>query len=251
VAKYGITPKGNDFTTDPHCVALWKFEVNGVRLDSIGSNDLENHGVTVQTGDFKEGAGCADFRAIQSDWMIIDNADLSGNFPTKSGDTNVQMSICFWMKPRSFPFRATMISKYLIATDDRSWRLFLGTSGLNGNLELALGTSGGDDYDRYEFDAPEQQFPRNRWYHVAFTYREGDKSIHIRIWDDTAGVVLYDYTGTAASRMSVTDAPVVLGNIPLQSEYYDGLLDEVVIFKDILTTQQIDQIRQNNYRHNP
>jgi len=249
VATYGIPGKGNDFTTDPHCVALWKFENNTLVVDSIGSNDLENNGVTVQTGDFKEGAGCADFKVGQSDWMSIDDADLSAKFPTKSGGGSVQMSLCFWMKPRGFPFGSTMISKYLMLTDDRSWRVFMRATGSNGYLKLALGKAGGDNFDEYKFDAPEQQFPRDRWYHVAFTYKEADRSFHVRVWDDTAGIVLYDHVGIAASRMAVTDAPLILGGIPLRSEYYDGLLDEVVVFDDILTTQQIDQIRQGSYSH--
>ena len=142
-----------------------------------------------------------------------------------------------------------MIAKYLIITDDRSWRLFLDNVGADGYLEIALGKAGGGNFDEYKFNAPEQQFPKDRWYHVAFTYKEADQSFHVRIWDDTAGVVLFDHVGTTASRMAVTDAPLILGGLPLRSEHYDGLLDEVVVFNDILTTEQIDQIRQGNYKH--
>ncbi len=251
VATYGIPGKGNDFTTDPHCVALWKFENNALVFDSIGSNDLENNGASVETGDFKEGAGCADFKVGQSDWMSIDDADLSAKFPTKNGGGSVKMSLCFWMKPRSFPFGTTMISKYLMLTDDRSWRVFMRAAGSDGYLKIAFGKAGGDNFDEYKFDAPEQQFPRDRWYHVAFTYKEADRSFHVRMWDDTAGIVLIDHVGVTESRMAVTDAPLILGGIPLRSEFYDGLLDEVVVFDDILTTAQIDQIRQGNYKHTP
>jgi hypothetical protein len=246
VATYG-TPTGNNFASDPDCVALWRFEtVATLRADSIGSNTLENHGVTVEATDPREGAGCANFRISDSDWMIIDDADLSPNFPAKSGDATPDMSICFWMKPRTFPFGSTMICKYLVATDDRSWRLLL-DGAVNGNLKVALGTSDGDNFKEYNFNAPEQQLVKNRWYHVAFTYKDADRSYHVRVWDGTTAVLVYDATGIATSHMAVTDAPVVLGSAPLLSEYYDGLLDEVVVFSDVLTTAEIDQIRQGIY----
>ena len=57
----------------------------------------------------------------------------------------------------------------------------------------------------------------------------------MRIWDDTAGKLVYDYVGKATAAMAITNAPVVLGGLPLMSEYYDGLLDEVAVFNDVLT----------------
>ncbi len=250
VATYG-TPTGNNFASDPDCVALWKFDnVATLTMDSIGTNTLENHGVTVETADRREGIGCANFRVSEADWMIIDDADLSSNFPTKSGDPSPDLSICFWMKPRTFPFGSTMICKYLVATDDRSWRLLLGGA-VTGKLKVALGIGSGSNFKEYDFDAPEQQLVKDRWYHVAFTYKDADRSYHVRVWDGTTAVLVYDATGIATSHMAITDAPLVLGSAPLLSEYYDGLLDEVVVFSDVLTTAEIDQIRQGIYVKTP
>jgi hypothetical protein len=151
------------------------------------------------------------------------------------------------MKPRSLPYGATMISKYLPTTDDRSWRLFLGGGVNTGYLRLALGTGTGSDAKVYDLNAKEQQFPKSQWYHVAFTYRSADRGYHIRVWDDAAGVLVYDHAGKATAAMPLTNAPLVLGGIPLLSEYYDGLLDEVVVFKDVLTDDEIDRIRQGRY----
>lgn len=250
VATYG-TPTGNNFASDPDCVALWRFEsIATLTADSIGTNTLENNGVTVETADRREGAGCANFRVSESDWMIIDDADLAPNFPTKSGDVTPDISICFWMKPRAFPFGSTMICKYLVATDDRSWRLVLG-SAVTGNLKVALGIGSGNNFKEYNFNAPDQQLVKDRWYHVAFTYQDADRSYHVRVWDGTTAVLVYDATGITTSHMAVTDAPLVLGSAPLLSEYYDGLLDEVVVFSDVLTTAEIDQIRQGIYVKTP
>ena len=138
-------------------------------------------------------------------------------------------------------------SWYLIATDDRSWRILVSNTVSGGVLKVGLGRSGGSNFNTYVFDAPHQELSSNRWYHVAFTYRDSDRSYHVRVWDGTAGVLRFDATGTAAYPISVGDAPVILGDLPLESRHYDGLLDEMVVFKDVLTTAEIDQIRQGTY----
>jgi hypothetical protein len=246
-AGFGVRPRGNNFASDPDCVALWQFEDKAFVDDGVGTNDFTNHGAAPNATDFKEGAGSADFRVAQGDWMGIDDEDLSANFPTKAGGKGANMSLCFWMKPRSFPYGGTPISKYLISTDDRSWRVFLGGAIDTGYLRLALGNGSGSNFKGYDLNAAGQQFPKNHWYHVAFTYRDSDKGLHVRIWDDTAGKLLYDYVDKASAPMAITNAPLTLGGLPLMSEFYDGLLDEVVVFKDILTNDEIDQIRQGQY----
>jgi|GEM_PF-382658 len=244
---HGVQPKSNNFASDPNCVALWQFEDKAFAEDSVGSNRLVNHGASLVTTDAREGAGCADFRAAQSDWMSINDRDLSADFPTRSGGENADMSVCFWMKPRSFPARNTLISKSILGTNDQSWRLFLGGGADSGYLRLALGIGSGNNHKGYDLNASGQQFPRNQWYHVAFTYRDRDREFRVRIWDDVTGKLLYDYVGTAISRMAITDAPLVLGGLPLMDEFYDGLLDEVAVFNDVLTPAEIDLIRQGRY----
>ncbi len=245
-ATYSARAKNNDFASDPDCVALWQFEDKALVDDAIGSNTFENHGVGVETTDVKEGTGCANFRAVEDDWMTIVDNRLSADFPTRSGSKTADISVCFWMKPRSFPYGGTLISKYLSTTNSRSWRLYLGGLGNDGYLRLALGLGAGNNSKGYDLNASEQQFPKGRWYHVAFTYKDADKSFRIRVWDDAADALVYDYVGKAAG-MAITDAPLILGGQPLLSEFYDGLLDEVVVFKDILTTEEIDQIREGRY----
>ncbi len=248
VASYGALGTGNNFAADPNCVALWRFESGELEVDSIGLNRLINNGVQVDTSDYQEGEGAGQFRSAQSDWMSIDDDDLTADFPTRSGDTNVEMSICFWMKVRSFSYENTLISKYLIATDARSWRLYVGNHGIStGVLNVGLGTQGGGAFDTYSFEEPDQRLTVNRWYHVAFTYRDSDRRYHVRVWDAAAGALVFDVTAAASWPLAVTNAPVILGTLPLESRYFDGWMDEVVVFKDVLTTAEIDRIRQGAY----
>jgi len=245
-ASYGVQARVNDFTSDPHCVALWRFESQTLTKDSIGSNRLENHGVSAQTADVREGAGCADFRVGQKDWVGIDDADLSTDFPTKSGDKDVEMSLCFWTKPRSFTAEGTVISKYQTMSQSRSWQLSL-AGPTDGHLKLDLGIGSGNSSKQYDLNAAGQKLARNRWYHVAFTYRDKDRQFHVRVWDAASDKLVYDYTDKATSALAVTRAPLVLGAVGSLAEFYDGLLDEMVVFNDVLTTDEIDLIRQGRY----
>jgi hypothetical protein len=151
------------------------------------------------------------------------------------------------MKPRSFPFNATVISKYQIATDTRSWRLYLG-SVPNTYLKLGLGRRTGDEFTDYTFNQPTELIVANHWYHVAFSYRASDRYYHVRVWDATDNVQRIDREGIATAPMAVTNAPIVLGNTSAESSYYDGLLDEVAVFNQILTSTQIDKVRRGECR---
>jgi hypothetical protein len=242
----------NPFTIDevpcpPRPVALWRFEPTTFTDDSIGRNNLTNDGATLEATDRKEGSGCANLKASERDSLSIYDDYLAAGFPTRKGDPNVVISICFWMKPRSFPYNATMISKYQIATDARSWRLFL-SSAPSTNLKLAVGKGTGDEYTEYSFNQTNERLVANHWYHVAFTYRNSDRHYHVRVWDDTDRVVRVDREGTTPAAMAVTNAPIILGDTPLESSYFDGLLDEVAVFNTMLTSSQIDKIRRGECR---
>ena len=247
LASHGIVGVGNNFQADPNCVALWTFEEETLVKDVKGTNHLENNGVTAKIDDFKEGAACADFEAMQHDWMSIDDDDLSLDFPTRSGTTQpgYKISICYWMKLESYSFAGTMISKYLITTDDRSWRFWINTG--KNELSVSLGKKLGDDFDSYLMDAPEKNLALNTWYHVAFTYDDATRNYRVRIWDDATQTIYHDVEGVTFWNVSVTDAPLVFGDMLLQSTYFDGQLDEVAVFKDVLTELEIDQIRQGAY----
>ncbi len=232
----------------PKPVALWRFEgTTTFTDDSVGKNHLTNDGATLETTDRKEGAGCANIKAGERDSLSIYDDYLSTNFPTRKNDPNVVMTLCFWMKPRSFPFNATVISKYQIATDARSWRLYFGSLPAY-HLKLGLGRGSGDEFTDYPFNQTTELLVANHWYHVAFTYRGSNRYYHVRVWDGTDNVLRIDREGTATAPMALTNAPIILGNTPLESSYFDGLLDEVAVFNQVLTSGQIDKVRRGECR---
>ena len=50
-----------------------------------------------------------------------------------------------------------------------------------------------------------------------------------------------------SAKIPVLDGPLALGTIIWNTSRFDGLLDEVVVFKDVLTATEVNQIRQGTY----
>jgi hypothetical protein len=88
-----------------------------------------------------------------------------------------------------------------------------------------------------------------RWYHLAVTFDNTNRAYHIRAWDDQAAALLGDATGTTDDYVTINTLPVRLGANASASRTFNGRLDEVVVFNDLLTSTQVDQIRQGTYGH--
>ena len=105
-------------------------------------------------------------------------------------------------------------------------------------------------YDVSSFEDNGVSFPGDVgvWYHVGITFKQSDGSYTIRVWDDTNNQ-LYTGSGNFANyaTMNVSDAILGIGSRSDGSGYFDGLIDEMVVFKRILTTSEIDDIRNGVY----
>jgi hypothetical protein len=243
-ATYGVTAVGNNFAVDPNCVALWRFEVGKLTLDSIKTNKLKDvNSVDVNTVDYKEGAAAASFDRDHGEYFSIIDANLSSGFPFKNGTSNNKVSICFWLKfdvmvPWSYIFAKNVNNKY-----------GFGISKTNlDKLQMFIGYNSGNLPEQLIHDSTLQ---RGRWYHVGVTFNNVSKAYRIRIWDATANAIVgTDLTGTAAHNVVIDAGEVRIGHSAGRITYLynlDGMLDEFVVFNDILTTAEIDKIRQGTY----
>jgi hypothetical protein len=243
-------PTGNNFASDPDCVALWRFESGKLTVDSIGTNTLTNQGVTVNTTDKKEAASSADFETDEADYFSIADTSLSGKFPFKAGDTTKSITVCAWVKLESLPKYYdlyTICSKWDEKEDRRSLRLYVTNLPAGARFTMSVGYLAGHAADSYELSTLDVQ--PGRWYHVAMTYRDSDASYRLRVWDDTAATVV-ETAGNGANRTDTTDAPWQIGRLGGwlgPAAYFDGLMDEMVVFKSDLKATEIDQIRQGIY----
>lgn len=234
----------NDFSGDPNCVALWKFDNNA--NDAKGGNDLTPvNSPAYDSGDKKEGTHSADLEHGSTQYFSIADAALDAGFPGKSGASEQSFSICCWVKPETIPVGVwySLVGKSNVASSEISYAIVLQN---DGKINFFIGYNGGASYTMLVFDTA---LSAGIWYHIAIVYDSSDNSMKIRIWDDNAGALLdSNKEGTAGGDFSPDSAPLEIGRWDEKdARTFDGKIDEVVICKDVLTDVEIDQIRAGSY----
>lgn len=228
----------NDFSGDPHCVALWKFDNDAT--DSKGGNDLTPvDSPTYDSSVKKEGTHSADLPS--GPYFTIADADLDANFPGKNGTSEQSFSICCWYRKNSN--KAGLFVSKLGVSGKWSYRIWQSSSSV---IRFQIGYNNGESVTSLYFGTVTVA---DIWYHIAAVYNASDNSMKIRVWDDNAGALLdSNATETAGGDMTPADAPILIGGDG--GDYnIDGYLDEVVIFKDVLTDDEIDDIRAGTYTY--
>ncbi|KKN36231.1 hypothetical protein LCGC14_0775610 [marine sediment metagenome] len=237
----------NDFSEDADCMALWRFEPSALTVDSKGANTLTNiNAVAENAVDVWEGAGSADFEQTSTQYFSIPDADLDADFPLKSGDVNKKISVCGAFQLESFNTAWRGLFSKLDTNGLRS--LSIGIQQTSGQFVVVLGYNNGNSGETlYQAGS----LVTGRFYHFGFTFQDSDKSWKLVVWDDTAGSKVINTSGTATNNISVGTAAVGIGvryfatGTPVET--FDGEIDEIVVFKDILTTGEIDLIRQGGF----
>ena len=240
----------NDFSGDANCVALWKVDNGALTTDSKGGNTLtDNNTIGTDTVDFKEGDASAEF-ANANECFSITDANLDAGFPFKDGDTNKKVSVCFWLKFDTLPSVLGQSdfpwSKYDAGASKRSFAIRIQEA--TDVLSLILGYNGGASFESStDFGTT---FSNSIWYHVGVTWQDSDKAYVMRIWDDNASDFLdSDITDNFTNNINIEDALMLINNISsvADSNYGDCRMDEVVVFKDVLSAGEIDQIRNGTF----
>ncbi len=243
-------PMGNNFASDPDCVALWRFEPDALTIDSIGTNDLMNQSVTAETTNYKEGSASAHFRRAanydERNFLTIMDADLAPQFPGKSGTTNKRFSLCFWVKLDAIPDSTNEWPLVTKANWGAGTTCYAVTCIGGGKIALYVGTGSGTIGGK--MDSSEALVP-GQWYHVAATFDNATHTGTLTVWDDAAGALLGPVaTNNGFPAMNVNADAFMIGG--LEGMWYKtlpGLMDEVVVFKDILTADNLANIRAGTY----
>lgn len=231
----------NDFSGDANCKAVFNVDDGALTVDSKGTNTLTNSGMTADTGTFKQGDASALSDNINDQLFILDG-DLDAGFPLKNGDSNKKISVCFWFRSTGFPgsgFRY-ILGKFEIGT--RSFAMLTSTA----EPQLFIGFNNGDSQEAVPFGT---SMVANRWYHFGVTFQDSDKSFKMRIWDDNASALLggAEVTGNTTNNINVENAQWHIGSATSINNSAGMQIDEIVVFNDILTSGEIDQIRAGTY----
>jgi hypothetical protein len=230
-----------NFAGDANCVARYRFQADALTADSKGTNEpllspTEDQTPTANPFDYREFSASAHFDRSLSQFFSLADAYLDAGFPGKSGTTNKTLSITCWIKLESLNASCTFVNKaggysscFWLRVNDATLQWLIGDG--------AMG------WETYSFGTVLQT---DRWYHVGVTYRDDTKAWRIRVWDDTAQALLAaDATGTGTYNIGTpANTPFYIGSAAgFASHCFDGWIDEVVIFNDILTPTEIDTIR--------
>jgi hypothetical protein len=248
VATYGTTKTGNNFTADPNCAALWRFESDALTADSIGGNTLVPQlAPDANSVDFKEGAASGDIK--KGDFLIGDGV-LDAGFPLKNDDKNRNISVAFWVNPsygEAITTGRIIYGKGGVYGQQSFAVGFYESAGPGtGRIALNIGVLGGTTHETF-FNST-KVIQRNQWYHLAVTYEHlgTQGNVRIRIYDPSDDTV-EDTLASTVNSIHVADGNVAIGSYRYAAQDFAGLVDEMVVFNDVLTAAEIDKIRQGTY----
>ncbi len=249
VASYGTNKVGNNFASDPACVALWRFESNELHKDSIGNNTLtmadDIHARTPVFADTEqviEGDASGYFSAASR--LEIADANLDTAFPLKNGGPSTDFSICLWFRLDSDQDGLnTLVFKGTDNRDRRSLWLYTDAVASTTKLRLQFGYNNGLSNQRVDLE----DIQSKRWYHLAVTYDLSTGITDYYLYDEETDLAEYG-SHVITNAVAVFESPLSLGAQRGKFDYrLKGNMDEIVVFKDVLTSAEVNQIRQGSY----
>ncbi len=201
---------------DPDLVGLW--HMDGDWGDSSGNN---NNGAPINgpafSTDMRVGTQSASLNGSSSFIQVADNASL---------DLASTMTLEAWIKPNDIGNYRQIISKFGSA-GNYAYQFGLAPSG---NLRVDI-SGNGTAYDNLiTTTAP---ILVNAWNHVAATFNAGILNLYV---NGTQAVQTKTSTITA---LKVSTIPFNIGRDPSGVQYFNGLIDEVAIYKRVLTAEEI------------
>jgi len=238
----------NSFSGDARWLVLYSFESGAIGQDDIGSYDLTNNGAVVDTGDYQEGAGSAEFVNSESDYLVIADASLPTTFPFQSGGS--EKCVCFgvWFKTTTVSAGDYGIFGKYSLNSKRSFLISRNGAYLRFNKSYNNG-AGGTSINLYTLQT-------GRWYHLGGWYDAANYMGYLRLWDDTAGAVVAEdhlmFSGGTTDPGTVNLAgPLSVGCFydatDTPTGFWDGNIDELVIGAGKVSPHEIDLIRQGNF----
>ena len=218
--------------------AHWRLkENNGPRFDSSpNENHLSDNNSVLSSGDHKEGMASADLEADSTQYLsITDNASLS-----ITGD----LTLAGWVKLESLTGtdpsgHMALITKSQEGGSQMSYHLAI-LSG--GKLTFFISPDGAESSAAGKRITSQTALAADTWYHLAVTYTAG-QSMKIFIngdldVEDTAGIPTGIFDSAAKFMLGAHDE----NGTPSLRLPLDGLLDDVFVYSQALTADEIDTL---------
>lgn len=193
----------------------------------------------------KQGLLGAGFAAGDSEYGNRSDGSLSSDFPFKTGTSNLSFSICLWIRQISHPAgNMGIFSKYNTGTgNQKNFLIYYNAS--NNTIRAHVGTAGTSEELGHGTG-----ISLNTYYHITYTYDNSTKTQWLRLRDTNGNVVGADVTRTVTLTPSATAANLAIGCYYSSSArlgYYNGTIDEVIVFNRAITMAESDAIATGSY----
>jgi len=226
----------NDFSADPSCKALWRFENGALTADSKGTNTLTTvNGPTADTSLYKEGDASINLATASHQFFKIADAGLSAGFPLKSGDTLKLITACLWVRPTSLS----------------GWRGLVGKPSYGGvSTAVGLHMNGATLYLKYNGADINTGLTLaiNNFYHIALGIDGINKAVTLLVVKDSDGSTqTWSYTPSAQMNIGSTEWRIGAYTDNDANYTFDGKIDEVVVFNRLLEPAETTAIRNGTY----
>lgn len=239
------TLSGNQWSADSDCVAVWKFENN--LLDSVGNNHFTAVGtVGFYSGTASEGTYCLSLSASATAKLIIAGSNLSTTFPTKHTNSESDMSIFGYFRMDAYANQNAIITRWNDSAGHTNDRTFsINCLSASQGLRFAIGHGGGS---ASTFKNTDTAIVTGTWYWFCATYEASTNRFRLYVFNRDTSALVSEVMETAGGNIYNGEANIRVG-IFGAANYFEGLIDELGVTKDIITTAEMTQIRQGIYKH--
>lgn len=222
----------NFFASDAtHIPLLLRFDNDSsLGLNSAHSADGTETGVDWNTTLEKEGSGCADW----DDGFGGDITITHANQPTTLFDGG-DFTICGWFR------LGTVGAKTLLNQgtegSNLSVKLEVHDAGATESFQVVLGYGDGSSSDTYTHAS---DLNGSSWYWVGVTV-DINGNVRIRVYQDGVGALGSDIYTACSNAYTANSQSVVIG------DYFDGFMDELVVFNRALDIGELDAVRAGTF----
>lgn len=202
--------------------AYWKLdETSGNRADSVGTSTLtDNNTVTYNPGKV---SNAAQFTAANSEWLSVnDNAAISN-----TGD----LTLAFWVYLDTDASVMGIVCKEPNNYTTGEYEIIYNNNvGGNKRFQYVVINTTGDatSVTASNFGTPST----GTWYFILATWTASSGTMTIQVNNGTAN------TGTRSGTARDGTVPLLIGAQTTTSRWFDGRIDEVGIWKRVLTTAE-------------
>ena len=219
-----------DYCKDANTITCYRFndDLHDTALSSKNNDHLFKAGGGTYVTNGKEG-NAWDFESSESNF--INNTSISSDFALTSNVTPT--SACFWIKPESFGAGDFSNNIFWVGGSD-GWGMACGNSP---NVVITY-TSGGNS------GGIESNMDTGTWYHFCTVFDQSNNILKIY----KNGLSIFSNSSYTDNSAIIAGDDIYIGANGASTNFFDGIIDELIFTHDVLTPAEVLDIFENGLR---